>query len=402
MNKKIFFEYFEKLELILIGLFIFFGYVINKESIQLLFTVIVGLIPILKCNMFKIKITKNDLIWIGICLLSFISTLYSIDKESTLRYSICLFLVIILKIITLNYKSYKKSIVNILAFFSSIHVFATLIYAIFPNFIHFIIGKILTASAYEYNLALMRHGMNAGISSEHGFNAFCITVFICIFFVRFLYNKEKKILNFIFTIIGILALLLTGKRGLLVANAISMIVIFIIVNLRNKKILKKSALIFLIILAVSRLMLYIPATKIVFERFQETSDEDDMLNGREDIYKVLFENIVERPFFGSGAKTTGDLTGGNDGHNIYLQIVSELGIIGILVYFLVFKDSIVKLLKALKFSADRENVLISAYYQIFFLVYGLTGNPLYNFSILLVYMLMINLTISINKKEELK
>ena len=390
----------EKFALILIVFYIFFGYIIKKEVVQLIFTAIFCIIAIFSAKKYKIKIFTNDIIWLIIGVLLTISLIYSIDKESSIRYNICLYLILILKIALNNFQCRKKEIINCIIFFSSIHVIATIAYLVFPNIIQSICRIILTPEMYEYNVNLMKYGANAGICSEHGFNAFCITVFTNIFFVKTIYKNENKRRNAILTIIGIITLLTTGKRGLFLANVFSMMIIFIIVNFMNKKILKRFFLALIAVLVILKIVSYIPAAQIVFERFKELDSTGNFLNGREVFYEKMFENIKSNPIIGSGVSTTQKITGGSDGHNIYLQILSELGIVGLLIYFVLFIHCLNITIKNLKKKNNLENTLIALYYQIFFLVYGISGNPLYNFSILLIYMIMVNLVINYKKTYE--
>lgn len=391
----------EKFALILIVFYIFLSYIVKQEVIQLIFTAAFCIIAIFSTKKYKIKLYTNDIIWLIIVVLLSISLIYSIDKESTIRYNTCLCLILILKIALNNFQCKKEEIIDCMIFFSSIHVIATIAYLVFPNIIQLICRVILTPEMYEYNVNLMKYGANAGICSEHGFNAFCITVFINIFFVRTIYRGENKKRNAILTLIGIITLLTTGKRGLFLANVFSMIIIFIIVNFMNKKILKRFFVALIAVLVFLRIVSYIPAAQIVFERFKELDSTGNFLNGREVFYEKMIENIKNNPIIGSGASTTQKITGGSDGHNIYLQILSELGIIGLLIYLVLFIHCLNITVKNLKKRNNSENGLIALYYQIFFLVYGISGNPLYNFSILLIYMIMVNLVIEYKKTNEI-
>lgn len=391
----------EKFALILIIFYIFLGYIVNKEVFQLMITVIFSIIAILSAKKYKIKLYTNDIIWIIIAILVTLSLIYSIDKESTIRYIICLYLILVLKFTLNNFQCRKKEIINCMIFFSSIHVIATIVYLVFPNIIQAICKVILTPKMYEYNVNLMNYGCNAGICSEHGFNAFCITVFTNIFFVKTIYRNENKKRNAILTLIGIITLLTTGKRGLFLANVFSMIIIFIAVNFMNKKILKRFLIALIAILVILKIISYIPEAQIVFERFKELDSIGNFLNGREVFYEKMFKNIKNNPIIGSGASTTQKITGGSDGHNIYLQILSELGIVGLLIYLVLFIHCLNITVENLKKRNNSENCLIALYYQIFFLVYGISGNPLYNFSILLIYMIMVNLVIDYKKTNEI-
>ena len=107
---------------------------------------------------------------------------------------------------------------------------------------------------------------------------------------------------------------------------------------------------------------------------------------------LVEKNIKENSLLGSGINTTQIITDGNDAHNIYLQITSELGIVGICFYMLFFIYNYSYALKRVNMS---ESMMYSIYYQTFFLIYGFSGNPLYQLCILFMYIYILCL----NSKE---
>ena len=82
-------------------------------------------------------------------------------------------------------------------------------------------------------------------------------------------------------------------------------------------------------------------------------------------------------------------------HNIYIQLLCECGIIGFIAFVLFFLWNIVSAIKKLRRvaltpdcdSKIRIILTFSVMYQVFFLMYGLTGNPLYDAPTLVVYIL---------------
>lgn len=388
-----------------LGIFIFFSYIFGKDRFLLLGAValLIGytiLINIKKENV-KLRIYKNDIIILLIILLMSISMIYSIDFSLSLRYIQIFTMLFIVKILIQNLEnSYLNAIIKVFLVLSFMHVLATHIYNIYPNFILKINASFMPNEQYSYNKALMKYGANAGICYDHAANALFITIFIMTVFSNILVDESKKVTKYIFLILGIVALMYTGKRGLAVANVLSIFVTAICYLRKKGKIVKKVFYYLIVLFIVIFIVLQFPATQILIERFT-ASDGTTLLNGREDIYSNVEENIKDNFLFGSGINTTQIITGGNDAHNTYLQVLSELGILGFVLYIILFAYNYFNVIKLDNNNDEKKEtfLLMSLYYQTFFLTYSMTGNPLYNPNSILLYFIMSIFSQSNRKKE---
>src|SRR5699024_11652643 len=89
-------------------------------------------------------------------------------------------------------------------------------------------------------------------------------------------------------------------------------------------------------------------------------------------------------------------------NNIYIQLLTELGIFGfvlfiILIIYTLYKTIYMLLKGNTLFQNDFKWKLllkISLYYQVFFILYGLTGNLLTDHMYLLIYLLLSTITYS--------
>lgn len=370
----------EYLYFIILAVFVFLGYaVLPQYKIQSIILIGLSIFMFLIFKIRKIKFDKSIVPLLLIFVLSVLSLNYSISVENSINYILILIGLLLSRIFFDNCdKKDNKIPTKVFYLFSFIHVIATIIYLVFPSFIQTIDKIILTNKGYTYNVNLYRYGCYAGICSDHGANAIFISIFLAIAIEK-VFNKSS-VKNIVMLILGIIALFLTGKRGYIIACAIALIITFIYYNKDNKQLIKKFLSIVSLVGILVIILNTIPATSFVFERFTELSNEGNVLNGREETYRNLLQNISRNPILGSGINTTTIINKGNDGHNIYLQIFSELGIFGFFSLLYLILKNLIQVFKTKNYAKTS-----SLFFQIFFIISGITGNPLYYIPTLVVY-----------------
>ena len=360
--------------------FVFFGYVIPiPEVFKSLSILILGLAVICYTKKNKLKYEKMNNLWLLYIILMSFSLIYSVNFEESFKYLLIIICLFIFKICIDNFNNIKDKVEKAIFYIGIIHIFFTIMYTFLPTFVQEVAKLLLNSDGYLYNISLYRYGCIAGICSEHGINA----IFISIYLAVVLSNMVKKfnIKNCLLAIIGIIALLLTGKRGPLIANILAFIVIFVKCNINNKKMIKTFFVFAIFGCGLIFVLKQVPQANFVFERFQESFEEDNVLNGRDYLYGLQLESINENTILGIGIRGVMTLTNGNDGHNIYLQVLCELGLLGFTVIIIIILGNVFSVIK----KEPSKHVLISLYYQVFFIIDGITGNPLYLLSTLIIY-----------------
>ncbi len=371
---------FEYLYFIVLSIIVFLGYVIVPQyKIQSFVLMGISISMLLLFRIKKIKNYEKMLPLLLIFILSVLSLSYTISVNKSLDYIYILVSMLSLEIFLDNCEKKDSAIpTKVFYVFSFVHVIMTIIYLFVPNFIQSINQKILSNKGYMYNINLHKYGCYAGICSDHGANAIFISIFLAIAVEKIL--RKMSIKNCIMVVLGIIALFLTGKRGHLIACTIAFVISFVYYNKNNKQLIKKMFVFIFLAVILIIILNTIPATTFVFERFTILSDNGNVLNGREDIYNTLLQNINKNPILGSGINTTTIINKGNDGHNIYLQIFSELGVGGCLLLIYLIINNLVFFFK------NKNNKKISSlFFQVFFIILGVTGNPLYYIPTLVVY-----------------
>lgn len=288
-----------------------------------------------------------------------------------------------------------------LSFLGLIYSIITLLCFIVPSLYTGYIQPNFFPTAYRY---LNGGGYKAGFTSHYSTNGIYISLGLMGTFAYLLHGKNTRIYRVVFAI-ELLALVLTTKRAHLAFSVMSCITAYLIYS-SGKRLTSFAKL--LIVLAVLLGFFYIlqevnDGFRQVVDRFSALS-EDDTLNGRVGFYDLCIEMWKKSPLIGNGwdsftehvnqtARGMRSIRLGNsalNAHNVYLQILAEQGIIGIVLFI----SSVVGFLRksvhsliavsksdfadAYAIKALRGLLAGSICIQVFFIMYCMTGNPLYD------------------------
>lgn len=226
-------------------------------------------------------------------------------------------------------------------------------------------------------------------------------------------HPMKKINNYLSLGIFAVLIFLTGKRAHLLAFVTALLVyaLFSIHSTVTKRNLKK---ILQYVLTFSILILIIC---IIFGRDMDmstlrisTTEQQSMgvlsdLNGRSYLWIRAIQCFLNNPIFGIGWSKFQSVAGnGNHAHNIYIQLLAETGCIGLILFILVASLGIWRTSAELKKDhADPDHGMLRAslFYQVFFLIYGITGNPLYDYSFMLPYIIFLSISFRMSRNSQM-
>lgn len=325
--------------------------------------------------------------------------LISIDMGGaySVLYYICSLMVIILILADKWKVSFSLKFMYIVYGFYSV---CTILFFFMPGFYKEVIVNLFPEEK-DRLLALYNNGCMAGLTSHYSINGmFLATGFLmaCTHLMNFSSKKADKRKGYIKVVFFLIALLLTGKRAHLIFSIFSVYIVYCIRTVvKGKKIFnilfKIVSAIFVSAVIGTILLSVVPALSTAIVRLQQSIAEGDIDNGRYVIWKMAFRIFKQKPVLGIGWKKFstsygyGLLAPGRayDTHNVYLQLLCETGMVGFCCYVLWFitllKKGIcqLRLVMADGFSTQNEcyAICFAVGYQIFFLVYCITGNPLY-------------------------
>lgn len=367
--------------LFLITTLVFFGYIFTNLYFLQMLLIIFALIGISTKGSILLK---ANYLWIIFLYLIFITMFFSDEIINSLKFIFMFFGVLITKIYMEDEVDWQNKFINLMLIGSSVHVLATLLQFVSPNIIENINILILSEPAMQINLQLLNVNSYAGITNQTGINSFYISIYIAVMVSMLVSKKAKKTILLFLIGIGILALLLTVKRSQIIINLISFL--FVLVIFKNKDI--KTNLFYVSLPIIIGLIGYffiskIPGAGEFINKFTTLSSESDLTNGRDALWRGTLKLFYENPVLGIGINNVQihfeDMT-----HNIYIQLMAETGILGFMTFvILVFGTFIFSVLLIYKskddaiFEKNKPILVFGIYMQLYFLLYGFFGNPLY-------------------------
>lgn len=362
---------------------------------------LIGVLTIYTLFFCKITIDRSFIqyAWIWILVLWFICSIYSLDFIRGIKYSITLLCLIIISLYLKQDILVQNKLFNILYCIANVHVFFILIRQLFPDLINRISYIILTSSMYQSQIHFIQLGYwngNVGITIQSAWAAFFCVIQIGIAYIY--YKENKELYHLFLMLLGFCALLLTNKRGPLIAMIFSLTLLIFLLRSKKfsqKNMLKKLIYFILIIIILNFLLRYIPGITKIFQKISNMSNMSiaNASSGRMDIYKSIINYMAPmRYFIGYGTGTT-DTVFGINAHNVYLQLLFENGFVTLMLFMSVAIYSVYftyKKIVLLKSINQNINILcFSLYFQSFFLLYGISGNPLYDTPILFLYLIVV-------------
>jgi O-antigen ligase len=206
------------------------------------------------------------------------------------------------------------------------------------------------------------------------------------------------------------ALLLTGKRTLFIVSII--ILLLTIANLGeniSRKIQKYIVVAIIGCVALYVAVIVMPETGTLFDRLTKNLSEDYALAQRIKMWGYALTMFSDSPILGQGFacyRTYAEYYGWNTAyfaHNIYIEILAELGIVGTVIFamfILSIFSNINKVRKKALTSKERILYSMSFNFIVMFLIYGTTGNVLYYTFEMTWFMIMAHIMKLVAQKDE--
>lgn len=288
--------------------------------------------------------------------------------------------------------------VGYIVIFGMIHVFATYFFYFVPSLyriMYFIWGE------WPPGTGLGKYGYRAALSDNYSGNGIIIAItYLAVFSFIMCYRgkqfERKKRFYIGLFLLAFYSVILTTKRAHLLFGLVAMIVVYYFCNPKE---IHSKGFKFVVIGIISIPIIYwislrIPALGEALLRFQDLDEDSHMIN-RYKMWKIALDMFSKKPILGNGWSSyryalfgsyLGDRYGYMNAHNVYIQLLAEVGIAGFLLYMSILIYLIWNAFKILrtcnKYSITDHQLLVPLYFSAAFLVfyslYSMTGNCFYD------------------------
>ncbi|MDK2937282.1 MAG: hypothetical protein PWP62_2290 [Eubacteriaceae bacterium] len=305
--------------------------------------------------------------------------------------------------------------VKVLFGYGLFYSFFTFFFYAFPDLYTNSIVPLFPVYARNTAINLLNSNCYPGLTAHYSTNGIYLAIGIGALFSIYLsdYNsrqpkqKRKKII-LLMLVFMMGALLLTGKRAHLVFTIAGCFFVYWLSYSDNKKGRLLKVVFGLVVASIIFIFVVnlLPGLSNTFRRFSETLESGNFLMGRETFYAASWIQFSNNPIFGCGWKKMMSLIG-HDTHNIYIQLLAETGIIGFLLFAGLIAYGVLSATKTLKeYTKDRDRIgksnysllYFSTFYIYFFVLYGMTGNPLYDEQTFYIFMIAYGTMLYYRKK----
>lgn len=238
-------------------------------------------------------------------------------------------------------------------------------------------------------------GYMAGLTSHYSINGILVVTGMILTYCKMAFlqdcNGKRKCWGQM--LIFVVAVLLTGKRGVAIFGLVSILIGYYLAVASRKQsrmlyVIKRSMV---VLCGIAALMALIPSLRGIVTRFSETIQQGDVTLGRIKYWNLALENFRKHPITGIGWGNFGAIAervyGKNiEAHNVYIQLLCETGIVGMGAFCLFAVSLLHRAISKFKEWISQEDhklehgswLLFSCCYQVFFLLYCLSGTPLYS------------------------
>ncbi len=341
--------------------------------------------------------TKISLVW----LISLFPVLFNSYALQAKKYGFTLWWLAFLLFLIIGATKNKKwlnTAIWTMAVLSCIYAFSTILFSL-----HIDLGISQLGNLFRNGSPISQGDLvSAGLTAHYTHNGMYISIGVIVWFAISCHTKKK--LHYGVTLVFILALILTKKRGPLISIVLAIVLAYFIINLGQMQ--KKIAGIFIGVLGaisvVYVMYLINPGIFSVFDRFAG----DAGLNNREHLWNYALQLFRENMLLGAGWGYYPDhirVIVDNvpivniHAHNFYLELLADTGIVGFLCIIIPMAFTLVSTIKLIKYinkSKLKDSIffaplVFSLGFQIFFIIFGLSENAIYDYQMVVPYMLSV-------------
>lgn len=325
-------------------------------------------------------------------------------------------LVAVVLLVSLPHAGWIRTALVLIAVFSAFHALVTIATWMVPD----LYDRFIYPQFFSDRLTITGRGYRSGFTAHYSTNGIYLALGALASYALAMEHKKKAPYLTLLVLI-LFALLLTAKRAHLAFGIASIAVSF--VAMRGTGGVGKLAVVGAVgILALFAASFIAPDVLFVFDRFSDAM-EDDTMNGRTPFYELCMTmwgddlllgngwgsytqafnaSLLSWSFLARGFETM-------NAHNVYLQVLAEEGVVGL---GLLVAAAVGLFAASMKLAKDREAfrdhasdasiegaLAGSLAIQAFFIMYCLTGNPLYDMQVYIPYLVACSMSLWVYRRR---
>lgn len=366
--------------IIVCGLLYIFAYQFKLpfKADTFLYGMVVGLLA-MTLFVGKIILSKQVVLFILAAVSSFVGLAYTTMPSEGLREAILFAFFAIMFWLSLTNSNFVKSFAKWIYIVSVVIVLSSILHFLAPLWINALMSQVMREDAYEQLMwSFTVDTTFAGLAAYTSNATFAAAIVFGNSFLNMTNKKEtpiikSKLLNLVLLALSMFSIIICSKRGIFVATIVALIVLMFYLYRGRNFFLKFLGV--AVLASVVLIILY--NTNEFVSAFLNRFVGDDIMTGRDTIYETLMDDFRESNFLiGRGTAATYELAE-EGAHNIYIQILYDHGLIFSIPYYI--------LLLYNYYLAFKNKCPLSIFVQTMFLVYGLSGNPLYSNMFMMIY-----------------
>lgn len=366
--------------IIVCGLLYIFAYQFKLpfKADTFLYGMVVGLLA-MTLFVGKIILSKQVVLFILAAVSSFVGLAYTTMPSEGLREAILFAFFAIMFWLSLTNFNFVKSFAKWIYIVSVVIVLSSILHFLAPLWINALMSQVMREDAYEQLMwSFTVDTTFAGLAAYTSNATFAAAIVFGNSFLNMTNKKEtpiikSKLLNLVLLALSMFSIIICSKRGIFVATIVALIVLMFYLYRGRNFFLKFLGV--AVLASVVLIILY--NTNEFVSAFLNRFVGDDIMTGRDTIYETLMDDFRESNFLiGRGTAATYELAE-EGAHNIYIQILYDHGLIFSIPYYI--------LLLYNYYLAFKNKCPLSIFVQTMFLVYGLSGNPLYSNMFMMIY-----------------
>ena len=362
-------------------IYIFFYQLQYPFGVAILLYIAFGFYAIVILHDGKLKMDKQVLLFLAVIVVSLLGLLYTDNSADGGREAILMIVMLVILWGNKGDLGMNAKLVRVIHGASFIVLAGIYLQYMMPDTFNAVMESVLRSDCYEQLMwSLQVDEAYAGFSAYTVDAAFFAAIIFGLSFMKLFGFTNRKswafIVNIVVTIMSVFAVLLTSKRGIAVGMILGVFGTMIVMRTLSPHASRRIAL--AIVVAVVLGVVLFNQNEIARNFVGRFTSSDDITTGRSVMYTLALSKLRGLDLlFGFGTGATYSLFDSGL-HNIYLQLLYDHGLFGLIPYLAFFVYNL--------YLAYRANAVDSLYVQLVMLIYGMSGNPIYSNSIFIVYL----------------